>query len=142
MVGIGGFEPPTPASRRRCSTRLSYIPALRARLYISWQIAARQRPAAEGNKVQLYLPSVGELQAHPGLSMSRPPPAFGVSPSGKASVFGTDIPRFESWYPSHSSRLYAGARSERRRASIWRGAERPIFRRSHKAVISPRFFVL
>lgn len=26
MVGIGGFEPPTPASRRRCSTRLSYIP--------------------------------------------------------------------------------------------------------------------
>jgi hypothetical protein len=25
----------------------------------------------------------------------------GVSPSGKASVFGTDIPRFESWYPNH-----------------------------------------
>jgi hypothetical protein len=24
----------------------------------------------------------------------------GVSPSGKASVFGTDIPRFESWHPS------------------------------------------
>ncbi len=27
----------------------------------------------------------------------------GVSPSGKAPVFGTGIPRFESWYPSHTS---------------------------------------
>ena len=27
--------------------------------------------------------------------------SVGVSPSGKASVFGIDIPRFESWYPSH-----------------------------------------
>ena len=25
---------------------------------------------------------------------------IGVSPSGKASVFGIDIPRFESWHPS------------------------------------------
>ncbi len=27
-------------------------------------------------------------------------PPIGASPSGKASVFGTDIPRFESWRPS------------------------------------------
>ncbi len=26
MVGVRGFEPPAPASRRRCSTRLSYTP--------------------------------------------------------------------------------------------------------------------
>ena len=26
FVGVRGFEPPTPASRRRCSTRLSYTP--------------------------------------------------------------------------------------------------------------------
>ena len=26
MVGVSGFEPPTPASRRQCSTRLSYTP--------------------------------------------------------------------------------------------------------------------
>ncbi len=26
----------------------------------------------------------------------------GASPSGKAPVFGTGIPRFESWRPSHS----------------------------------------
>ncbi len=26
LVGVRGFEPPTPASRRRCSTRLSYTP--------------------------------------------------------------------------------------------------------------------
>ena len=28
-------------------------------------------------------------------------PALGASPSGKAAVFGTAIPRFESWRPSH-----------------------------------------
>ncbi len=27
LVGVSGFEPPAPASRRRCSTRLSYTPA-------------------------------------------------------------------------------------------------------------------
>ncbi len=26
---------------------------------------------------------------------------IGVSPSGKAADFGSAIPRFESWYPSH-----------------------------------------
>lgn len=28
MVGVRGIEPPTPASRRQCSTRLSYTPTL------------------------------------------------------------------------------------------------------------------
>lgn len=28
------------------------------------------------------------------------PASGGVSPSGKATVFGTVIPRFESWHPS------------------------------------------
>jgi hypothetical protein len=27
MVGVRGFEPPAPASRKQCSTRLSYTPA-------------------------------------------------------------------------------------------------------------------
>ncbi len=27
MVGVRGFEPPAPASRRQCSTRLSYTPS-------------------------------------------------------------------------------------------------------------------
>ncbi len=26
LVGVRGFEPPAPASRRQCSTRLSYTP--------------------------------------------------------------------------------------------------------------------
>ncbi len=30
MVGVSGFEPPAPASRRQCSTRLSYTPAVAA----------------------------------------------------------------------------------------------------------------
>ena len=29
------------------------------------------------------------------------PLSIGVSPSGKAAVFGIAIPRFESWHPSH-----------------------------------------
>lgn len=29
LVGVRGFEPPAPASRRQCSTRLSYTPNLR-----------------------------------------------------------------------------------------------------------------
>ena len=28
MVGVRGFEPPAPASRRQCSTRLSYTPII------------------------------------------------------------------------------------------------------------------
>src|SRR4051794_615544 len=33
MVGVAGFEPATPASRTRCSTRLSHTPTARKRLY-------------------------------------------------------------------------------------------------------------
>ena len=29
LVGVRGFEPPAPASRRQCSTRLSYTPTVR-----------------------------------------------------------------------------------------------------------------
>jgi hypothetical protein len=28
LVGVRGFEPPAPASRRQCSTRLSYTPTV------------------------------------------------------------------------------------------------------------------
>ena len=48
---------------------------------------------------------------------------IGASPSGKASVFGTDIPRFESWRPSQSSVYFGcfvrrGGCSERRADDI------------------------
>ena len=29
MIGVTGFEPATPASRRQCSTKLSYTPSFR-----------------------------------------------------------------------------------------------------------------
>ncbi len=32
LVGVRGFEPPAPASRRQCSTRLSYTPTKPASL--------------------------------------------------------------------------------------------------------------
>ena len=37
LVGVRGFEPPTPASRRQCSTRLSYTPCIRR---AGWEAAA------------------------------------------------------------------------------------------------------
>jgi hypothetical protein len=36
----------------------------------------------------------------PDAPLCRPPLRIGASPSGKAAVFGTAIPRFESWRPS------------------------------------------
>ena len=47
MVGVSGFEPPAPASRRRCSTRLSYTPT----------VGARYNAAAGG-------PQAGERNVH------------------------------------------------------------------------------
>jgi hypothetical protein len=44
MVGERGFEPPAPASRRQCSTRLSYSPTDRSPL----QAGARQERAYKG----------------------------------------------------------------------------------------------
>ena len=38
--------------------------------------------------------------------------SVGVSPSGKAPVFGTGIPRFESWHPSHSFRIGSAGTSQ------------------------------
>ena len=119
MVGVAGFEPATPASRRQCSTRLSYTPnrggAYTQRL-LAWQspvdtgfaantsgfparcgfagaLAASRcsEPRCIKNKAELSTASQGWATGH-----------AGASPSGKAAVFGTAIPRFESWRPSHS----------------------------------------
>ena len=48
MVGVGGFEPPAPASRRQCSTRLSYTPptwVIRRAGLIPAALSARNRGA-------------------------------------------------------------------------------------------------
>ena len=53
LVGVSGFEPPAPASRRQCSTRLSYTPTCGNRLGClacgtSLTVQARRwRPAAD-----------------------------------------------------------------------------------------------
>lgn len=41
LVGVRGFEPPAPASRTQCSTRLSYTPMTVSGLYPSQAILAR-----------------------------------------------------------------------------------------------------
>ena len=122
MVGVAGFEPATPASRRQCSTRLSYTPnrggAYTQRL-LAWQspvdtgfaantsgfpapcgfagaLAASRcsEPRCIKNKAELSTGSQGWATGH-----------AGASPSGKAAVFGTAIPRFESWRPSHTFQI-------------------------------------
>ena len=113
MVGTGGFEPPTPASRRRCSTRLSYVPVAcrplerRERAHTGRSLAAQAgseaRPAQQDgcNRTGATGPAQGELQCVAKDSISAPL-RVGASPSGKAAVFGTAIPRFESWCPSQT----------------------------------------
>src|SRR5690349_19071020 len=104
MVGVAGFEPATPTSRTWCATRLRYTPTPR-----NPREAGLIAAGVEGRK--------GRIEPFSQLSGPRKtvlPAAFepimytphfvGASPSGKAAVFGTAIPRFESWRPSHLHR--------------------------------------
>src|SRR5690349_21215649 len=48
LVGVRGFEPPAPASRKQCSTRLSYTPPTRRELYRNGRFEAiSQQPSRE-----------------------------------------------------------------------------------------------
>src|SRR6056297_2064141 len=50
LVGVRGFEPPAPASRRQCSTRLSYTPTVRQAIKPgSWEMQGRIRLFDLGN---------------------------------------------------------------------------------------------
>ena len=49
MVGVRGFEPPTPSSRTRCATRLRYTPTLAGRARRSGvRLIATRSPAGKG----------------------------------------------------------------------------------------------
>lgn len=118
MVGVARFELTTPASRRQCSTRLSYTPnrgaaysqqswrVQRANLSQSHISCSRCRAAhRDSTRLQLndILPHTPVASSQPSRYLARSAEnaePVGASPSGKASVFGTDIPRFESWCPS------------------------------------------
>ena len=157
MVGVARFELATPASRRRCSTRLSYTPnrgAAYSQLFCTAQRGNHRESAvcaagpahACGNgrtgresAARAAANCIGPLHPSRRLCIYRAPSSLtgpvGASPSGKASVFGTDIPRFESWRPSHFSspvkwfRMFVGrsagpARSRNRdRPSVFAAAE-------------------
>lgn len=41
LVGLRGFEPPTPCSRSRCATRLRYSPTVARELYLVGLICKR-----------------------------------------------------------------------------------------------------
>ena len=113
MVGVAGFEPATPSSRTRCSTRLSHTPinwwpayserrcrvqqAIAGLLKILLTIRRRARRLAAPTR----FPGPSHRGCQPfrnGLEARR----VGASPSGKAAVFGTAIRRFESSRPSQS----------------------------------------
>ncbi len=42
MVGMRGFEPPTPYPRSRCSTRLSHIPTLRLTFIVRFNLKSKK----------------------------------------------------------------------------------------------------
>ena len=115
LVGVAGFEPATPCSRSRCATRLRHTPP-------KWR---RYSGGINGGQALLAAPAgaqgrllAGDFRTSTARWFPGPPDCCltrlrctgelairrrldGASPSGKASVFGTDIPRFESWRPSH-----------------------------------------
>jgi hypothetical protein len=103
MVGVIGFEPTTPSSRTRCATRLRYTPT--PTLHREGRSYSR-----EGRGLQGEILAILKIYLKLGLSQNRVArdgsadyvhAHIGASPSGKAAVFGTAIPRFESWRPSH-----------------------------------------
>src|SRR5579859_2906975 len=55
MVGVRGFEPPAPASRRQCSTRLSYTPTPERRSY-SVKLSRDQRQKCAAGLAGQFLP--------------------------------------------------------------------------------------
>ena len=58
LVGLGGFEPPTPALSRRCSNQLSYRPAVAAKQPIGCRCSPsfRSRKEVIQPQVPLRLP--------------------------------------------------------------------------------------
>lgn len=89
MVGVAGFEPATPASRTRCSTRLSHTP--------TWRRAYRGASAAP-QAVQKVVCS-GALHPSVRCAISAAPGRAGVPATvpagewcnGNTAVFGTVI---------------------------------------------------
>ena len=53
MVGARGFEPPTPASRRQCSTRLSYAPSVGGGLALL-SVRIKHKPAILDEKMSVW----------------------------------------------------------------------------------------
>ena len=69
MVGVSGFEPPAPASRRQYSTRLSYTPTTVSRCIVlrevifvnrcSLKVVRRDLEISNRNKSRVQLPVFG-----------------------------------------------------------------------------------
>lgn len=107
LVGVAGFEPATPSSRTRCSTRLSHTPINWWPAYSQRGAGAQQHPADKTWKFDAAMSRGGAAIVGSGPRLLREAETrtrrqrrIGASPSGKAAVFGTAIPRFESWRPS------------------------------------------
>ena len=114
MVGVRGFEPPTPCSRSRCATRLRYTPNRPKRLAYR-RSDANLRHAGRPRYSEAQGRRQAQIGARPRLSIFRPNPprrvaagtvclyvprAIGASPSGKAVDFDSTMRRFESSRPS------------------------------------------
>ena len=71
LVGVRGFEPPAPASRRQCSTRLSYTPTVARGLQRSARFGNRGLQIQRINlSVRNAVPTPGEPET-PGRDLDR-----------------------------------------------------------------------
>ena len=96
LVGVRGFEPPAPASRRQCSTRLSYTPAAARRIAAPpdgrnpGQERRMARSRAAGLSGQFGMPGANRWHRHPTYqSRAASPAAAGATRSSRARTAGT-----------------------------------------------------
>src|SRR5665213_2189711 len=86
MVGVAGFEPATPASRTRCSTRLSHTPTWEA----PYRGANGARQAGPNAALHRLEPCATSAPPRRGRTPSCAAPAGGWC-NGNTAVFGTVI---------------------------------------------------
>ncbi len=133
VVGVAGFEPAAPASRRRCSTRLSYTPttgghsplrgpAQRAMQPEVAQCALDLAIAQWTSRIWIARNRLQPLQWRTLAAIATPSRDglrdFGAWPSGKAAGFGPAIPGSNPGAPATLISAIAKSATRNRRQAI------------------------
>jgi hypothetical protein len=78
---------------------IQFVKTQRTAAFLETRVSAQACAPRPGNYSCLI--PIGELGVATRIWIGYVRRSVGVSPSGKAPVFGIGIPRFESWHPSH-----------------------------------------